>query len=81
MKLAGLFEKPHAFFTGHALVGHQQADFVLVLDEHLEALLGARGRQDAKLLAEGARKVLQRFFFVIHVEDREFPVIKKRLHS
>ena len=43
-ELARFFEQPDAFLAGHALVGHQQADFVLVLFQELEALLGAGRR-------------------------------------
>ena len=38
-QLPGAFQQPDALFAGHPLVGHQQADFVGVLFEQLEAVL------------------------------------------
>ena len=34
-ELPGAFQQPDAFFAGHPLVGHQQADFIGVLFEQI----------------------------------------------
>ncbi len=79
-QLPGAFEQPDAFFAGHPLVGQQQADFVGVLFEQLEAVLRVRGGEHAEIVAEGALEILQRFFLVIHVEDGEFFVVVEIFH-
>ena len=43
-ELPGAFQQPDALFAGHPLVGQQQADFVGVLFEQLEAVLRVRRR-------------------------------------
>ena len=76
-ELPGAFQQPDAFFAGHPLVGHQQADFVGVLFQQLEAVLRVGGGQNAELVAEGAGEVRQRLFLVVHIKNREFFVVVK----
>ncbi len=56
-QLPRLSQKPDAFFPGHPLVGQQQADFVGVLFEQFEAVLGIGRRQNPKPILKGAREV------------------------
>ncbi len=79
-ELPGAFQEPDAFFAGHPLVGHQQADFVGVLFEQLEAVLGVDGGEDAEFIAEGAGEILSTIFprhprrgWRIFYSRRDFP--------
>src|ERR1041385_8525222 len=67
--------------SGHALVGHEQADFIAVIDEELVALGGVGRGEDAELVAEGAREVLQGLLLVIHVKNGVFFVIVEAFHN
>ena len=78
---ARLFEQPDAFFARHPLVGHQQADFVLMLLQKLEPVLGAGRGKYPKLVLKRPRERLQRLLFVIHVENGEFFVILNVAHG
>ena len=80
LQLARFFEKPDAFFSGHPLVGHQQADFVLMSIEKLESVLSVRRGQDIELIGKSAREIFQRLLFVIHVENLEFLIVVKVFH-
>ncbi len=77
----GALQKLGSFLPGHALVGHEDADVVLVLFEQLETRLGAGRGEDAEVIVEGAGKIFQRLFLVIDVEDGEFLVILRIAHG
>jgi hypothetical protein len=78
---AHLFEQPNAFFTRHALVGHDQADFVLVFFEEFQAVPGVGGGQYPELVAKRAREGLQRFLLIIHIKNGEFFIIRRAAHK
>ena len=79
-QLPRAFQQPDAFFAGHPLVGHQQADFVGVLFQQLEAVLGVGGGEHAELVAKGAREIFQRFLLVVHVKDGKFFIVVEIFH-
>ena len=75
------FQQPDALLAGHPLVGQQQADFICVLFEQLEAVRGVRGGEHTEFLAERAGEILQRFFLVIHIQDGEFFIVVEIFHG
>ena len=79
-QLARAFQKPNALFPGHALVRHQEADFVLVSFEQLQSILRIVGSQNPKIITKGAGKRRKGHFFVVHIKDGEFFIIVIALH-
>src|SRR4030095_11277816 len=74
-QLTRLFQQLNTFFTWHTLVGHQQTEFVLVLLQEFEPVLGIGSGEDAKFIRESSREVLQGFLLVVDVEYRKLFVI------
>src|SRR5690242_8695168 len=63
IELPGLFEQPYAFFTGHTLVRHENADLILVFLQQLKTISGVGGGQHAESMTESTREEFQRLFF------------------
>lgn len=78
---AGLFEQLDALFAGHALVGDEDTDFLLMVFEDLVGLGGVGGGEDAEGAFQGAGEVFEGLLLVIDVEDGEAFVVVDRVHA
>ena len=63
------------FSPRHPLVGHQDANLILLFLQQSIAFLRVGRGQNPELIAKRAREVLQRLVLVVDVEDRILAVV------
>ena len=81
LNLPRLFQQPNPLVAGHALVGHQNTQRVLVLLHQLQSVIGPGRGQNPKLVFEGKLEILQGLLFVVHVKNGELFVIVIVVHK